>query len=316
MNLILPGGNYCGYYKMVAHKVNRAGRIISSRVAADWFPNIITDVGLNAMGTNYLYNLLDYCKVGSGTSTPLASNTQLQTFIASTRTTQTSSAGMVAGPPRYAWVSFTKRFAAGVAAGNLTEVGMGVGAANAGTGVILYSRALIVDGAGNPTTITILSDEVLDVSYELRRYIPSTADVPYSGLIIAGVSYSGVRRPGNINDANTWVGYANTGTAGVAAYQGILVGNSGIGLATATGLPGTVVSVDAGNAAYSNGSLYRDYTATFDLNVGNLAGGINAIWSQGAYGFWQYSVTPSIPKTSSKVLTLTMRCGPWGRYTP
>lgn len=315
MTLHLPGGEFCGYYRMVAHKVDRRGRIISSRVAADWFPNIITDAGLNGMGTLYLNGqLLDQFKVGSGTATPLATDTQLQTFIASTRTVQTSSSGMVPGPPRYAWVSYTKRFAAGAAAGNLTEVGVGQQATNTG---VLFSRALIVDGAGNPTVVTILSDEVLDVSYELRRYIPSIADVPYSGLIIAGVSYSGVRRVADINTAETWYGYANTGTAGIRAFGGVTAGYNGLGPTNvANPLPGTTAYVNAGNLAYVSGSYQRDYSVTYDLNAANFPGGINALCVQDAYGMYQYSVTPSIPKTASKVLTLTFRCGPWGRYTP
>lgn len=312
--IIVPSADYSGWYKLEAHKVSKSGKIISSRIVADWFPNIITDVGLNAMGLSNLFDLVACCRVGSGTVPPSVTDTQLQTFIAGTGVLQTSSSAMVAGPPRYAYAQWTRRFAEGAAAGNISEVGMASTVSN--TTGILYSRALVVDGAGNPTTITILSDEVLDVSYQLRRYIPSTADVPYSGMIIAGVEYSGVRRPLSIDSADDWVGYANTGSAGGRAYGSILVGNGGLAAITATGLPGSTSSVYPSNLAYSNGSLYRDYTATFGLNQGNLVGGINAIHAMDAYGNYQWSVSPAIPKTASKVLTLTFRCGPWGRYTP
>jgi hypothetical protein len=313
MILALPKPRYAGWYKLEAHKIDADGKIISSRIAADWFPNVITDTGLNAMGTNNLNNLVAYAKVGSGTATPAFSDTQLQTFVASTNTLQTSSSGVVVGPPRYAYARWTRRFGAGAAAGNLTEIGMGK--INTNTD-ILYSRALIVDGLGNPTTITILADEVLDVTYELRRYY-DIADYAYSGMVIAGVSYSGIIRPSNINNAETWYGWANSGSAGVQGFGGAIVGGSGLGPNNVTNpLPGSFTSYSNGsNLAYTPGSLYRDYTVGFDLNQANFgAGGINAIDVQDAYGRYQISVTPGIPKDATKVLTLVFRCGPWSRY--
>lgn len=301
-----------GYYKLEAHKLDDRGRILYSKILADWFSNVITDNGLNAMGTVYLPSLFTYCKVGTGTTPPTTADTAMQAFIGATSTIQVSLGQvLVIGPPRYATLSITKRFAAGVATGNLNEVGMGQSSGNTGT---LYSRALIVDGAGNPTTVTVLADEVLDVSYELRSYLPELVDVPYSGMVIAGVSYSGVQRPIAVTTASIWNGYANTGAAGVRAYGGLVVGNSGLPVNTASTLPGATSSVDASNLAYANLSLQRDYRATFTLNIGNLTGGINAILAQGAYGYYAYSVTPSIPKTASKSLTLVFRCGPWSRY--
>jgi hypothetical protein len=311
MILALPTPRYAGWYKLEAHKVDADGKIISSRIAADWFPNLITDAGLAAMAVyNLQGSLLACAKVGSGTATPAFTDTALQTFIAGTSTNQAGSSAVVVGPPRYAYYRVTKRFGAGQAAGNLTEIGMGRASTNTD---VLYSRALIVDGAGNPTTITILADEVLDVTYELRRYY-DIADIPYSGMVIAGVSYSGVIRPSNINDAQTWYGYANTGAAGVRAFGGAQIGNGGIGPNNISNpLPGATASSNGVNLAYVPGSLYRDYSVYFDLNQGNF-GGITGIVVNDAYGDYQISVTPGIPKDATKVLTLVFRCGPWSRY--
>ena len=66
--------------------------------------------------------------------------------------------------PYYRWAKVTWRFGQGVAAGNISEVGLGWGNSN------LWNRALIKDANGNPTTITVLSDEYLDVVSEIRDY--------------------------------------------------------------------------------------------------------------------------------------------------
>lgn len=116
------------------------------RVLADWFPNLITDQGLNQMGT--LATWLNACQVGSGSTVPAVSDTQLVTRVAGTTTIQSTVQGIQSTPPYYASRTRTYRFAAGVATGTLSEVGVGT-TATVGN---LYSRALILDGAGNPTT--------------------------------------------------------------------------------------------------------------------------------------------------------------------
>lgn len=313
MMFSLSKPQYAGWYRLEAHKIDSDGKIVSSRVVADWFPNVITDVGLDSMGTHNIFDVLQCAKVGSGTVTPATTDTALQTFIGGTSTNASAaSSAIVVGPPRYAYLRISKRFDTGVAAGNLTEIGMGRADTNTD---ILYSRALIVDGLGNPTTITILSDEVLDVTYELRRYY-DIADMAYSGMVIAGVSYSGIIRPTNINDPNIWYGYANSGPAGAQAFASTLVGNSGIGANTLVNtLPGiTSFSNNYSNLAYGSGNLYRDYVTSFGLAQGNVAGGITGIYVQDAYGQYQISVSPAIPKDATKVMTFTFRCGPWSRY--
>ena len=54
------------------------------RIAADWFPNLITDAGLNRMGSG---QFLTTCMVGSGQTTPQFTDTSLVAQVASTTTT-------------------------------------------------------------------------------------------------------------------------------------------------------------------------------------------------------------------------------------
>ena len=147
-----------GWFKIEATRPDGTRRVL-----ADWFPNLILNGGLDRMGANPDY--LSWCQVGSGSTAPVAAQTALVNRIAGTSTQQNNVSGAQASAPYYGWYRRTYRFAQGVAAGNLSEVG--VGWATSGS---LFSRALILDGGGSPTTITVLSDEVLDVTYELRRY--------------------------------------------------------------------------------------------------------------------------------------------------
>ena len=62
-------------------------------------------------------------------------------------------------------------------------------------------RALILDGGGSPTTLTILSDETLDVTYTIRVY-PPTTDVTGS-ITLDGVSYGYTIRPCNVSTSGT-----------------------------------------------------------------------------------------------------------------
>ena len=133
----VPSNTVAGYYKFEAFREDADGNEIpgSRRVAADWFPNLITDVGLEAMGTVSVSTLTSWCRVGSGTTAPAFTDTGLVAQVAATNAEQASSYGAQAAAPYYGFYTITRRFAAGAAAGNLSEVGM----ADASTGGTLYT---------------------------------------------------------------------------------------------------------------------------------------------------------------------------------
>lgn len=270
------------------------------RLLADWFPNLITDVGLNSLGTNADY--LNNCLVGSGNTAPNVADTSLVAQVATTSNVQSTVSNAQSSPPYYGSVTKTYRFVAGTATGNLAEVGIG--------GAVLFSRALILDGGGSPTTITVLSNEVLDVTYQLRVY-PATVDVTGS-ITISAVSYAFTKRAASVTDAGTWgLGALTGGGQQVVAYSGA------IGAITTTP-SGTAVGIGVTNSAYGNNNLYRDFTAFFDLNDANF-GGIESVVanfgpSTGRFGSIQMQFTPSIPKDNTKTLTLGFRHS-WSRKT-
>lgn len=284
-----------GWFKIEATRPDGTRRVL-----ADWFPNLILNGGLDRMGANADY--LNWCQVGSGSTAPVATQTALVNRIAGTNTHQNNANGAQASAPYYGWLRRTYRFAQGVAAGNLSEVG--VGWATSGS---LFSRALILDGGGSPTTITVLSDEVLDVTYELRRY-PGTVDLTGT-VVLDGVTHNWVSRASGVTIAAQW------GGADVMALDNASAYNGDIGAVTASAPSGTTGLLTATPLAYSSGSYTRATTVSAGLNDGNLSGGIRSILLQrnaGGVGRYQIQFDPAIPKGNTKVLSLTIQHS-WAR---
>ncbi len=283
-----------GRFKFEAVKRNGERRTLAE------FPNLITNSGLDLIGTTSYY--LNYCRVGSGSGTPAVTDSYLGNQIASTSSNSgTPTNGTQGTSPIYRWYKVTKRFAEGVAAGNLSEVGM----SDSATGVI-YSRALILDGAGDPTTITVLSNETLDVTYEMRRYIPESDTT--GSVELRGNTHNYTGR------ASLWESWKIPFGAHIAipytmrVYDGTIGTISGdpSGLSTST----NTRTVDS----YSNGNYYRDWKYDFSLSEGNLTNFISAcrVGMIGAY--YQFGFSPDIEKTSDDIMSLTFRAS-WSRRT-
>lgn len=136
-----------------------------------WHGNLILNSGFAKLFEYDLnQSVLRYISVGSGSSTPTVTQSTLDSIIATTDRNKSYTYGYVAaggGDPAYGRTIFEVQFARGVAAGNISEMG----ATWKNDGSVLFSRALIKDGGGTPTSITVLADEFLTVTYELRRFV-------------------------------------------------------------------------------------------------------------------------------------------------
>lgn len=305
-NAVLELG-VAGRFKIEAARLDESGQEIagSRRLAADWFDNLVVDAGLNRMGS--FDGCLSFAMVGSGNAAPLPTNTTLQSQVGNTESITVDTNGSNASP-RYGWRRRTFRFAAGAAAGNLSEVGVGWSSTN------ITSRALILDGSGNPTTITVLPDEVLDVTYEFRVYF-SEADSSFN-VTISGVTYACVLRPAIVNSPSYGAQYGNvisvntfSGSSQPRAFETDVLGSI-------TGEPaGTGSSLAINNAAYVAGNFYKDCTLTADLNIANFTTGIGSLRIDNTLAKYQVSFSPKIPKDATKKLTLSVRTT-WSRHVP
>lgn len=315
--LNLPSVGMAGWYKMEALVLDDLGQEVSRRLLADWFPNLITDQGLDYLGTlgpsGQWGDYLKCCQVGTGNTAPANADTALATYLAGTLTVNALTTSVQGSAPYYAFTRKTFRFAAGTATGNIAEVGVGRTTA---TGQ-LFSRALVLDGGGNPTTITVLSNEVLDVTYEFRVYPPLTDT--NGNITIASVNYAYTLRAANVTSVHTLFGGNGwgVGSGGTGQDSGAVVNiaspadqlaRTGV-LAAITTIPSGAISAAGSTTAiaYSTGTSQMDGVVTFGLNNGNDAGGIKSIVFQFHCGCYQIQFTPNIPKDATKQLTLTFR---------
>lgn len=308
-------GSFLGEYRLEVRKA-ATGALVRQ---VGPFKNKITDIGLDAYATRGVFAMLF---VGTGTSASSVLDTQMGAFKARdsggggvTRTRETSS-------PYWSQMETSSRFNAGTATGNLTEVGIGW---DSGDGAIasahrVWSRELIVDGAGNPTSLTILSDEYLDVFYTVRWY-PMLDDVTGS-VTLDGVSYGYTARSAlvtsagfaggyssqNIGRLSSCLAYARKPTLSLGAVTGNLTGGE------IAGGEGTI-----SNSAYVPSSLEKAAVVTWGLSAGNHANGIRGIrltyTSQYSHlnQYYQILFDKDIPKTASKILSLGFKFN-WGRY--
>ena len=292
--------------------VKKADETVSKETG--WFDNLVLDSGLARMSVG---RWIDRCCVGSGNDTPVPSQTTLSSFVASTTTSQNEFATIqTTTAPFYRSYTLTWRFGLGVAAGNISEVGLGW------TNTNLWNRTLVKDAEGNPTTITILSDEYLDVVSEIREY-------PQQSL--AG-SFNLLDKNGGIISTHTYIGYpvmrnvvksfgaiSLTNSTANGAYATYIHAGSITSNPTTTDIGSPAASIGSNPPTYSGNTLTQIYT--IGLNEANFAqkgffisyanGSIMA--GQNASGY-KLEINPPITKTTTQTMTYTFNLS-WDRYT-
>jgi hypothetical protein len=268
-------------------------------------PNKLLTAGLNVLATQSGW--MSYCQVGSGLNQPLASDTALQTHVAGTSTIQDDNYGAQASVPYFGWRRRTYRFAQGVAAGNLNEVGIGW----ATSGAALICRHRTVNTDNEETTITVLSDEYLDVTYELRYY-PPLVDVAGT-ITLDGTVYDTITRASQVTSAAEWgerigdlMGQYSNSSSDWNAWDGEI--------GTITQAPsGTSVACDNANQAnetYQNNSFEIVMVCNTGPSGWNVSGGIRSIRIKSTAGNYQTRFgaqgggDEKIPKNSSYTMQL------------
>lgn len=288
-------------------------RLTTKRRDTGWFNNLITDAGLYNIAyfgkqstSPFIQN---YMMVGTGNTAPQVTDISLQNQIASMyysgiQTLYVPAAGSV--PPYWSTI-FTYVFPTGAAAGNLSEVG--VCPMPIGNGYNISSRALVVDADGNPTTITVLSDEVLTATYELRCYL-DTSDHAFN-FNFNGSPLTGVYRLANIGQAQI---------VGKTINASSLWGISTQEIVDITTSPAVASWQNSGsisqivNDMANSGTWYFDELVTYNAAATALT--IKSFVVQA--GMWQFqfgNLSSTIPKNVGQVLQASFRQS-WGRYTP
>jgi hypothetical protein len=290
-----------GHFRIVA----RSPRYKGERVLAD-FKNLILDQGLLRLAASGGASSVGFIQLGTGTTTPAASQTALTTYSSSISNILATTNSYVAGPPPYGQVVYQYRGTIGGNTGTFSEIG--IGWANVGS---LSSRALILDTGGSPTTITVLSDEQLDVYYTFRWYFPT---VDGSGTVtINGTGYPWTSRAAGISyifNAQLLLSY---GLFGQRAGNLDNIYPAGTALGAITSSPsGTPAPSSSAFTTYTAPNLYVDTSSVFPL-TSTPAGGVGALlvnMHSGAGGDprgIQVAFSTPIPKLSTQILTLATR---------
>lgn len=287
------------------------------------FDNLIVNQGLDyvATGSPGTVACVYYgCVVGTGTTPAAPTDTNLQTFLAGTRTVSTNSVSNV-GNPTYATVtSTTYQFAAGVAAGNLTEIGIcATGTGQSLTTVPtnaspLFSHSLIMVG-GVPGTVTILATEVLNVVYTLTMFpivttLTGSFNLNTNGTITS-VNYSILSASVSANNytiASSQTKISNNSSAD-NAYPSTSV------LGPVTGVPTGTNAIFTGSslatAAYVPGNYFLSYTLNVPIGGGNTT--TNSIGAMGLFiqaGNYttplQIAFSPAIAKNNTQTFSIVV----------
>jgi len=299
-----------GKFKLVVRRVDG-----SIKKETGWIKNTITDIGLNRMGQGTWF---DRIGVGSGSTPPTVSDVWLESQIA---VSGSAASGVVDPPasintsaPYDATTFIARRFNTGEATGNISEVVVAWGT----TSGTAYARQLVRDEFGAPATITVLSDETLDVYYGITLYPPYSDPDQVGDFSIGGNSHSIIMRParvGAVDSSRDWrpnqVGSVSAVISSFdlspSAYNGAIGGV--LGAPSGSRYSGGSVS----SAAYVNNSFERSTTASFSLDQANLSGGVSSFEVKTSIGWWQIGFTPPIPKNNTKVMSLTFKIS-WARY--
>lgn len=293
-----------GWFSFSAYQLDADGNEVtgSRREPVPPIRNLITNGGMNRMGTHN--DFMNSCSVGLGNTPPVVTNTALVSLKATVGNSGLGGGdGAMASAPYYVFSAFLYRFAAGVATGNLSEVGVGWSGG-------LFSRALIVDTAGTPTTITVLADEVLDVTYQLRCYQPVVDSA--GTVVLDGVTYDWIGRAADVTKGDQYNWHVRRPAE---LQESAIAYNGPIGPITSTPTGDLSQGNGSANAGYSIDSYQRESTMTFGLTQGNVAGGIKAISYLHGIGKYQIGFTPAIPKDGTKILTLKVKTS-WARKAP
>lgn len=278
-------------------EVRKAGER-DSRVVAE-FDNLITNRGLDVLAGS-VDSWDNACAVGTGSVTPSTSDTKLDSFRAIVNKTSTTSFSS-SGSPNYNITRTTVyNFDQGAASGNLTEVG--IANYNNSTSYLLNSRALILDEFGNPTTITVLSDEFLTVTYQLIL-VPTLTDVTQTvGSYTFTIRVSNIQNVDSGGSSTSW----SCGPIGQMTNTAYFTAFSGVIQSITSGPSGTqMMSSSINNLTYTTGTYYRDFSAQWQPDTGSLD--INSFRFALTGPVYQIGVSPAIPKTSNDVMNISVR---------
>lgn len=290
-------------------KLDASGKVVQT--VGPW-RNTITNAGLNNImsgsGASDIREIAAHGKVGTGTA-PIAESTGTLPGY----TTSVSRTGAVqltlqdSALPYYAEMVAQFNFAVGAVVGTFGCVGI-----SSSAGGSIHAASQIKDTEGNPTTITLLAEEQLRLTYRIRLYAPLDVSVPVS-VMINGNPVDATLYTRNFT-ANTAFRLGKVNSMTLADAPNYPVPSSVLDTNQSYGSGANLVSGTTTMAAYVSGSFTRRTTTLLTSTQGNYARGINVIRFGDAFVRDIVLDTP-VMKTNLHSFEFGADCG-IARYTP
>lgn len=236
------------------------------------FSNLITNSGFEAIMDSGIRNIQRF-EAGSSSREPSVTDTGIVSLIGSSTNTVTFPDTYLAGTEGSYYIvrKFRSRGNEGAIVGNVAEIAIKVRKSSGSGGSPLLSRALVKDSNNNPTTITVLADEYLEIDWVLYQYImPESSGV--INIEVDGVleSFGYQMKPYALNSSARPYGSASANATMFFEHsvisRDVLTGSSKSGYDTFRSTKGV----------YSNKSI--KYTYSLALNTGNNVSGINCLY--------------------------------------
>ena len=282
-------------------KTLRSGDVIKNLLLDNFFAKLIAETSPISVTT---------IRCGSGSAPVNASQSSLtnQLTLISGNWPSANTAGaanaVVDGSLLKANISFTFTFALGQISGNISELGINFAGTATASNTLIHSRALVVDNLGNPTTISVSTEEQLIITYTLKMETPVADVVTTVPMLINGV-------PTDVEVTQRWAflrqlqvytdSRFHDAAASFSVYNGALNGIS-------ANPAGTSASISSGGLSFSyNVSSGKTTTYSLSITQGNLSGGISALIPVTNNSVVKFGFNPPIPKTADRTLSITVR---------
>lgn len=284
--------------------------------------NLVLNQGLNFLGGGKGDSIFARCVIGSGNSTPAATQTALDSFIASaTGSKNASKYGYADDGTNTYKTSVTYKYSFGNLDNvNVTEAGLASQGSTA-SNIYLCTRVLIKDSSGQPTSVTILAGEILEIYYKVWRVV-STLDashtvnlnntngdtVPYNVVVrLASVGRAAWEKVGEpIADFDKYVAWSEEDLQPLTTA----------GPSTSGNRSNTVMSL----RSYADGSLKRVLDLKFKIEDANIPIRTVNIAAYERFTFFLSQIRfgsvaddSPITKTNQDTLTIPLEFS-WGRY--
>ena len=289
--------NVQGFAKWVINKANSDGSKGDLVQKGGEQENLVVNSGLELMATTSPQGASTRCRVGTGNSSPITTQVDLDSRYGAVSNNGGNLSSTSSGSAPW-WNGLVRdyEFPAGTIDGAaLAEFGF-----FDGSGGDMFSRLLFRDGGGTPITITLLPDEILTVSYEIRLYVPNI-DVVGTFDVSDGTTpttYNYTLRAARAS--SEWIPGNNIAATDCRAREtDVLASIDGI-------IGGTSEALVVTSQPYIPNSYQHVYDISAGIGTANFATGIGSITSQSSSDInFQVVFSPKLPKDNTKTMSMT-----------